>query len=490
MAPTPLPDRGSVAPEAPVSPPPTGQDSTTGANQPSSPNEAQTEVSRLSFMLRALRYRNYRLFFSGQIVSLLGTWITQVATTWLVYRLTGSALLLGVVGFAGQIPAFLLGPIAGVMIDRWPLHRLLVITQVLAMLQSFALAALALSGNIAIWHILVLMAFQGLVNAFDMPARQSFVIEMIENKEDLSNAIALNSSMFNIARLLGPSIGGLMIAALTARGGHGKAYAEGWCFLIDGFSYMAVIGCLLAMRVPPHTAAPRDVRPLQQLQEGYRYAFGFAPIRAILTLMAVMSLLGMSYTVLMPVIASKVLQGGPNTLGFLMAASGMGALAAAIALAARQSIRGLGKIIPLCTVTFAVALFGFCRSHVLWLALPLLFVMGFSMMMQNAACNTILQTIVEPDKRGRVMSLYTMAFMGMAPLGSLWAGALADRIGVTNTLTISAVGCLLLGFWFARRLPLLRDDVIPIYKRLGIIPEVALGVENASELSRPPQRHG
>ncbi len=445
-----------------------------------------SNVSRLSFMTRALRYRNYRLFFGGQIISLLGSWITQIATTWLVYRLTNSPLLLGAVGFAGQIPAFFLGPIAGVMIDRWPRHRLLVITQTLAMLQSFALAALALSGHIVIWHIIALMAVQGLINAFDMPCRQAFVVELIENKEDLSNAIALNSSMFNIARLLGPSIGGLLIAFINARGGHG----EGWCFAIDGISYLAVIGCLLAMKVPPQEAKPLDTNHWQQLKEGYRYAFGFGPIRALLILMGIMSLMGMPYAVLMPVVAKDVMHGEANTLGFLMAASGMGALASALVLAARRSIRGLGKLIPICTIAFAIALFGFGRVNVVWMALPLLFVMGFSMMMQNAAANTILQTIVEPDKRGRVMSLYTMAFMGMATIGSLWAGALAAKTDVTTTLSVSAIGCLLAGLWFARQLPVLRDDVIPIYQRLGIIPEVAQGVENASELSRPPQRQG
>lgn len=438
-------------------------------------------------MLRALQYRNYRLFFGGQIVSLLGTWITQIATTWLVYRLTNSPFLLGAVGFAGQIPAFFLGPIAGVMIDRWPRHRLLIVTQTLAMLQSFALAALALSNQIVIWHIIALMAVQGLINAFDMPGRQAFVVELIENKEDLSNAIALNSSMFNIARLLGPSIGGLLIAAITATGRHN---GEGFCFLIDGISYIAVIGCLLAMKVPPHEIKQRDTKPLQQLQEGYRYAFGFGPIRALLILMAIMSLMGMPYAVLMPVVAKDVLHGGPNTLGFLMAASGLGALTSALVLAARRSIRGLGKIIPICTIAFALALFFFCHVSVMWLALPLLFVMGCAMMMQNAACNTILQTIVEPDKRGRVMSLYTMAFMGMAPIGSLWAGALASKTDVSTTLSLSALGCLFAGIWFARQLPVLRDDVIPIYQRLGIIPEVAQGVENASELSQPPQRQG
>jgi MFS family permease len=428
-------------------------------------------------MTRALRHRNYRLFFSGQIVSLLGSWMTQIATTWLVYRLTGSPLLLGAVGFAGQIPAFLLSPVAGVWVDRLPRHRLLVITQVLAMMQSLGLAFLTLTGHIDIWHIVALMVFQGLINAFDMPARQAFVIELVEDKADLSNAIALNSSMFNIARLLGPSIGGLLIAAV----------GEGWCFLIDGISYIGVIGCLLAMKVPKFEKLEHEA-PMRQLAEGWRYALGFPPIRSILLLMAGMSLVAMPYAVLMPVVAKEVLGGNASTLGWLMAASGLGALAGALVLAARESVRGLGKLIPLCTLGFAVALLVFSHSHWLWLSLPMIGLMGYAMMTQNASCNTILQTIVEPDKRGRVMSLYTMAFMGMMPLGSLWAGALAERIGAPNTLLISGLGCLIIAFWFGRNLPRLAEHVRPIYLRMGIIPEVAASLEDATEISRPPQR--
>jgi MFS family permease len=438
------------------------------------------KVSRLAFMTRALQYPNYRLFFGGQIVSLLGSWITQIATTWLVYRLTNSVFLLGIVAFAGQIPAFLLSPIAGVWVDRLNRHRILVITQILAMIQSFILAALALTGHITIWHILVLMAFQGLVNAFDMPARQAFVIEMIENKEDLSNAIALNSSMFNIARLVGPSIGGLIIAFV----------GEGWCFLIDGVSYIAVIASLLMMKVAPHVKKANLKKPLQELKEGYKYAFGFAPIRALLILMAATSLVGMPYSVLMPVVAKETLGGSASTLGLLMGATGVGALAAALVLAARQSVRGLGKLIPLCTFGFAISLAIFSQVTVMWLAIPLLFLMGFGMMQQNAACNTVLQTIVESDKRGRVMSLYTMAFMGMAPFGSLWAGALADRIGPSTTLLVSAFGSALAGLWFASQYKGLRENVIPIYRKLGIIPEVATGVEGASELTELTGRAG
>ncbi len=437
-------------------------------------------VSKLAWMLRALQHRNYRLFFGGQLVSLLGNWMTQIATTWLVYRLTNSALMLGAVAFAGQIPAFLLGPIAGVWVDRLNRQRLLIITQSLAMIQSFGLASLVFSQHVSILHIVLLLAMQGFINAFDMPARQAFVVEIIEDKADLSNAIALNSSMFNMARLVGPSIGGLLIASV----------GEGWCFLLDGISYIGVIGCLLAMKVAAPVIKTRSKKPLQELREGYQYAFGFAPIRSLILLMAMMSLVGMPYAVLMPVVAKETLGGGAGTLGFLMAASGLGALAGALALAARQSVRGLGRLIPLCTAGFGLALLLFSHVTLLWSALPLLFVMGFAMMTQNAAANTLLQTIVESDKRGRVMSLYTMAFMGLAPFGSLWAGALAQRIGAPTTLMVSAGGSILVGLWFAARLPQLRDDVQPLYRKLGIIPEVASGMEEASELALPPQRAG
>jgi len=402
--------------------------------------------------------------------------MTQIAMTWLVYRLTKSPLMLGVVGFAGQIPAFLLGPVAGVLVDRWPRHRILVVTQTLAMLQSFALAALALTGLITVWHIILLIAVQGLINAFDMPARQSFVIEMVENKEDLSNAIALNSSMFNMARLIGPSIGGILVAAV----------GEGWCFLLDAISYIGVIAALLAMHVRPQVSQPKQKNPLQDLKEGWTYATGSAPIRTILILMAAMSLVGMPYGVLMPVVASQTLHGGANTLGFLMAASGTGALAGALVLAARKSIRGLGKVIPLWTGGFGLGLLAFSHSTILALSMITLFVMGFAMMTQNASANTILQTIVEDDKRGRVMSFYTMSFMGMAPFGSLWAGALADRIGAPNTLLICGTGCIAAGIWFASQYPGLREIVLPIYARIGIAPEIAAGLENSAEMSRPP----
>jgi MFS family permease len=417
-----------------------------------------------AFMWRALGHRNYRLFFSGQSISLIGTWMTRIATSWLVYRLTGSALLLGVVGFAGQIPSFILAPLAGVLVDRWNRHRLLVVTQVLALLQSLAMAALALTGFIKIWHVIVLSVFQGLINAFDMPARQAFVIEMVDKRADLSNAIALNSSMVNAARLLGPSLGGVVIAAV----------GEGWCFMIDAISYLPVIASLAAMTITPRMLkATNGANIYQQLREGWSYAARFAPIRNVLGLLALVSLVGMPYTVLMPVFANEVLHGGPSTLGLLMAASGVGALVGALFLAARRSVLGLGKLIPITATAFGAGLLAFSFSRVLWLSLTLMIVTGLGFMVQMAASNTVLQTIVEEDKRGRVMSFYTMAFMGTAPFGSLLAGSVAERIGAPHTLLFGGIACILGALWFARSLPALRRDVRPIYVKIGILPEMA-----------------
>ncbi|PYR15479.1 MAG: MFS transporter [Acidobacteria bacterium] len=407
-------------------------------------------------MLRALRYRNYRLFFAGQILSLVGTWITTTATSWLVYRLTGSAWLLGVVGFAGQFPAFLLGPFSGIVVDRWNRHRLLVLTQTFAMLQSFALAALTLSGRVTIEAVVMLNIVQGLVNAFDMPARQSFLIQMIENKEDA----------------------GVIIAAA----------GEGWCFAIDGVSYVAVIVALLMMRIARVAPSSGRGRALQQFKEGFTYAFGFAPIRAVILLLAIVSLVGVPYTVLMPIFAASVFQGGPHTLGLLMTASGCGALAGALWLAARKTVVGLGRVIPIATALFGAGLIAFSFSRVLWLAVPSLVVAGFGFMVQMASSNTILQTIVDDEKRGRVMSFYMMAFLGTAPFGSLIAGSLSSRIGAPHTLLIGGICCIAGGASFASGLPAIRAAVRPIYIRMGILPEVAAGLGNAAELSVPPER--
>ncbi|HEY6805300.1 MAG TPA: MFS transporter [Pyrinomonadaceae bacterium] len=429
-------------------------------------------------MLRALEHKNYRLFFSGQSISLIGTWMTRIATSWLVYRLTGSALLLGVVGFAGQIPSFLLAPLAGVLVDRWNRHRLLVITQVLALVQSLAMAVLTMTGVIKMWHVIALSVFQGFINAFDMPARQAFVVEMVDKREDLANAIALNSSMVNAARLLGPSIGGVIIAAV----------GEGWCFMIDAISYIAVIASLLAMTITPRLIQrTNDANILQQLREGWTYASRFAPIRNVLILLGLVSLVGMPYTVLMPVFADNVLHGGPNTLGLLMAASGVGALIGAMFLAARKTVLGLGKFIPIMAAAFGAGLIAFSFTRVLWLALALMVVTGLGFMVQMAVSNTVLQTIVDEDKRGRVMSFYTMAFMGTAPFGSLLAGTVAERIGTPHTLMFGGLGCIVGAIWFATTLSDLRRDVRPIYVKIGILPEVAAGIQQSSELSIPPE---
>lgn len=439
--------------------------------------ERKTKTSGPAFMLRALQHKNYRLFFSGQSISLIGTWMTRIATSWLVYRLTNSALLLGIVGFAGQIPSFLLAPFAGVLVDRWNRHRLLVITQLLALLQSLAMAILALTGIIKIWHVIALSILQGLINAFDMPARQAFVVEMVDKREDLANAIALNSSMVNAARLLGPSIGGVIIAAV----------GEGWCFMIDAISYLAVIASLVAMTITPRKIkVTQDANIFHELREGWTYASRFGPIRNVLLLLALVSLVGMPYTVLMPIFANDILHGGPNTLGLLMAASGVGALIGALFLAARKSVLGLGKFIPLMAGAFGAGLIAFSFTRVLWFSLVLMVVTGLGFMVQMAASNTVLQTIVDEDKRGRIMSFYTMAFMGTAPFGSLLAGSVAQKIGAPHTLMFGGIGCILGALWFARSLPALRRDVRPIYIKIGILPEVAAGIQQSSELSVPP----
>jgi MFS family permease len=429
------------------------------------------------FALRALRHRNYRLFFTGQTVSLIGTWMTQIATSWLVYRLTGSAWLLGIVGFAARIPTFLLGPFAGVWVDRWNRHRTLVVTQILSMLQSFALAWLALAGIITIREVIWLGLAQGIINAFDMPARQAFVIQMVEDRADLGNAIALNSSMVNLARLLGPSIAGVVIAAV----------GEGFCFLIDGFSYLAVIASLLAMRIAPAQARRVGKTISQELKQGWSYVTHFVPIRSILLLLALVSLVGMQYTVLMPIFAAQVLHGGAHTLGFLMGASGIGALIGAMFLAARKSVVGLGRMVPIAATGFGVGLIALGLSRFLWLSLLLMLFVGGSMMIQMAASNTILQTIVQDDKRGRVMGFYSMAFLGMAPFGSLLAGALASRVGAPRTVVICGSICIVGAGWFASQLSAIREIVHPIYRKLGIIPEIAAGIQNANALLTPPE---
>ncbi|WP_243372460.1 MFS transporter [Geotalea sp. SG265] len=435
------------------------------------------KAARLQFLLRALSSRNYRLFFAGQSISLVGTWMQQVAMSWLVYRLTGSMVLLGTVGFAGQIPTFLLAPLAGVLADRLNRRRLILWTQSFAMLQAIALALLVFTSVIQVWQIIFLSVILGIVNAFDIPVRQSFVVEMVENKNDLPNAIALNSSMVNGARLIGPSIAGLLIAAV----------GEGFCFLLNGASYLAVIFAIGAMRIQPMEIRAQRQHVILELKEGFLYAFGFGPIRSILLLISLISLMGMPYAVLLPVFAKDILHGGAHTYGFLMGAAGVGSLAGTLFLASRRSVLGLGRIIATAACIFGAGIAAFAFSHVMVISLLFLCLSGFGAMVVIASSNTILQTIVDDDKRGRVMSFFTMSFMGMTPFGSLLVGVVAERLGVEDTLLFGGAACFAGGLYFARQLPAIRNLVRPIYRRLGIIPEVATGMQTAAELIVPPE---
>jgi MFS family permease len=413
-------------------------------------------------IVRALRSRNFRLFFVGQSISLIGTWMQRIAVGWLVYRLTNSAFLLGVVGFAGQIPAFVLAPFAGVLADRWNRHRLLILTQILAMIQAFILAYLVLSGIIVIWEIIVLSLILGAVTSFDIPVRQSFLVEMIEEKADLGNAIALNSSIVNGARLLGPTIAGLLIASV----------GEGMCFLINGLSYIAVIASLFLMKIGKRDVELHKPGAWHDLKEGFDYVYRFEPIRAIILLLALVSLMGMPYAVLMPVFARDILHGGPSALGFLMGSAGVGALAGALYLASRRGVLGLGKMIPIGAGMFGLGLTAFALSRSFFWSLTLLTATGFGQMIQLATSNTLLQTMADDDRRGRVMGFFTAAFVGIAPLGSLLAGGLASLIGAPWTLFIGGVACLIGAGLFARKLPQLREMVRPIYVTKGILPQM------------------
>ncbi|MCX5842116.1 MAG: MFS transporter [Deltaproteobacteria bacterium] len=395
----------------------------------------------LKLIFRTLRYRNYRLFFAGQCISLIGTWMQQIALSWLVYRLTHSVFLLGMVGFVSQFPTFLFAPFAGVLSDRWNRHHILIFTQSMSMLLAMTLAVLVLTGVIAVWHILLLTLFLGCVNALDIPTRQSFVIYMIDQREDLGNAIALNSAMFNVARFLGPSVAGLLIAAV----------GEGICFLLNGLSYLAVIAALLSMKLSSVHSESMKANMLHDLKEGLAYTFGSQPIRSILLLLALTSFMGVPYAVLMPAFATDILHGGPHTLGFLMSATGAGALFGAVYLASRRSMIGLGKIIPITAGIFGMGLIGFSLSRILWFSLLLMFIAGFGIMVQVASSNTLLQTIVDDNMRGRVMSFFAVSFMGMAPFGSLLAGSLAGMMGVANTLMMGGICCVMGATVYARK---------------------------------------
>jgi MFS family permease len=432
--------------------------------------------AKLKTLGRAFKHRNYRLFFIGQAISLIGTWLTRVAMSWLIYRLTNSVWLLGVVGFCSQAPTFFFAPIAGVLIDRLPRKHVLLTTQALAMLQSGLLAYFALRGTIGVTHIIVLATFQGLVDVFDMPARQTFLSEIVDDRADLPNAVALNSSSVNVARLLGPSLAGVLIALVD----------EGTCFAIDAVSYVAVLASLVAVQVNRTLAPAKHGRVLREMADGFTYVARFPPIRALLLLLMTLSFAGMPYTVLMPAIARKVLHGDASTLGALMAASGAGALVGALLLATRSTVLGLGRLVALSSIGFGVALMLLSRAHVLVLAMPVMALSGLSMMIEMASTNTLLQTISDEERRGRVMSFYAMAVFGTTPFGSLLAGTLADRIGADDTLLIGGALCVLAALAFARALPELKAHVRPIYRRLGILPELAHGVAVASQISTVP----
>lgn len=429
--------------------------------------------SKFNNVFRSLQFRNYRLFFTGQSVSLIGTWMQRIAMPWLVYSLTDSVFLLGVVSFAGQIPTFLLAPIAGVYTDKFNKYKVLLITQIISLVQALVLAILTLAGVIQVWQIVVLSVILGCVNAFDVPTRHSFVIEMVEKKEHLGNAIALNSMMFNGARIIGPSIAGMLLSSA----------GEGVCFLINAVSYIFVVSSLLMMRVRKVETKPVKGNVLAEMKEGFRYVFGFAPIKHLLLLLTVVSLLGASYQVLMPVFASEVLGGGSGIYGFLMAASGVGALAGAVFLASRETVIKLGRIIPAACAMFGAGLAILSFTRFIPATLLLMVMAGLGLMLHTASSNTILQTITDDDKRGRVMSFYTLAVMGTAPFGSLLAGSLAKIIGTSNAIFFGGISCIIGAIVFYSKLPELKRIVRPVYVKMGLIPEVVTAIHSASEPS-------
>jgi MFS family permease len=435
-------------------------------------NISATNSSRLQIIFRSFKYRNYKLFFGGQSISLIGTWMQRIAMPWLVYDITGSPVLLGLVGFAGQIPTFLLAPIAGVLTDRWNRYYVLIVSQVVAMIQAFILTWLYYSGSIEVWHIVLLSVVLGVFNAFDVPSRQAFVVDLVEKKEDLGNAIALNSLMFNGARLIGPSVAGILLASA----------GEGICFLSNALSYIFVIVSLLFMKVPLRKRVKGSSPIFKEMKEGFRYAFGFAPIKHLILLLGLVSLMVMPYSVLMPVFAKEVLHGGSNTFGFLMGAAGFGALLGGLYLASREKVLRLGRIVPFAAALSGVGLICFSLSRYFLLSLFLMVIAGLGMMLHTASSNTVLQTVVDEDKRGRVMSIYTMAIMGTAPFGSLMAGGLAKFIGTPNTIMLGGVACIFGAIYFYRKLPGLKSMVHPIYVKMGLVEDVLPGIQTAEEI--------
>ncbi len=426
--------------------------------------------SRLEDMFRSLRHRNFQLFFSGQLISLIGTWMQNVAQAWLVYRLTGSPFLLGVVGFAGQIPVFLFAPLGGLAADRWNRHRVVIATQVASMILAFALAALTLMHIVKVWEVVVLAALLGVVNAFDVPARQSFLIEMV-SRDDLMNAIALNSSMFNGARVIGPAIAGITVAKI----------GEGWCFFANAVSYIAVIIGLLLMRLSPYQEQKHKVSPYEHIKEGFEYVQKTAPMMALVWLIGVVSLVAVPYSVLMPLFADRILNRGAHGLGILMGASGVGALLGALTLAMRRGVKGLGHTVGYSAGAFGVSLILFAVSKNFWLSVALLVPVGYGVMLQMSGSNTLIQSMVPDKLRGRAMAVYTMMFMGMAPLGSLFAGALADRVGAPWTVALGGAGAIAGAWWFLKNLPKWQMEARQLIAAQGLSPEMA--AENREAMS-------
>lgn len=412
-------------------------------------------------VFRSLRYRNYRLFFIGQGISLIGTWMQTVAMGWLVYRMTSSAFLLGVISFASLICVFLFSPLAGVLSDRFDCRRIMLITQGLSMVQALTLAAVVLTGTAAVWNLIALSAALGLINSFDMPARQSLILDLVEDKADLGNAIALNSSLFNGARLIGPAIAGILVALV----------GEGICFLINGLSFIVVLACLLSMRLNPRGIVPTQDNFFSGMKEGLAYASSFPPIKYTLILLSLSALVAMPYAVLLPVFAREVLQGNANTLGFLVSAAGCGALVGAIYLASFKDVRGLLKMIIIAAIAFGAGLVLFSFSHVLWLSLLFIAIAGFGMVTQMAATNTLLQLIADDDKRGRVISFYIVSFNGVSPFGSLLYGWLASIIGVSFTVLAGGLCCMSGGLLFIGRFKSIKYQVLSALYKKGLVSE-------------------
>jgi MFS family permease len=436
-----------------------------------SSTENQIRLSRTTRFLDrlpALQSRNFRLFFAGQLISLIGTWMDNVAEAWLVYRLTGSSLKLGTIGFCSQIPVFLFAPLGGIVADRYDRHKIIIATQALSMAVAGALAILTLTHRVQVWHVFLLAAIGGVINAFDIPARQAFLSDMV-GREKLMNAIALNSSMFNGARIVGPAVAGILVASI----------GEGWCFGANSLSYIAVITGLLMMKMhyTPRAGA-RDNSPLQDIVEGFRFVKNAKPIRVLLLLLGLVSLVGMPYSVLMPIFADRILHGGARGLGILMGATGVGALAGALTLALKRGLKGISRIISYCALGFGTSLILFSFSRYFWLSAFLLVPVGYSMMVQMASSNTLLQSMSPDRLRGRVLAVYSMMFMGMAPFGALFAGAIAEHVGAPITVAIGGVACICGGLFFARNLPAFRDAA-----RQMVLAQQMVGGEPAGEIT-------